>query len=210
MKKLFGFLGIIAAAVVLPITANAEAKFDFDCKMDTLEPGGTTTCSVTVDDYTQEGISEATLTATELQDITISGFTANSGKWSANTLTEGKAFKVTPIGDSTGISGPVGEFTIKLAANPVSEENCGRICLKVEYYKNNDGKTSDKVLTALTGVYNSGDANDPNCEDITISTTGTPSPSTGAFADYAVIIGAGVVAIAVIMLATKKSKFYHV
>ena len=209
MKKLTKLMAIAVGMLMLPFTVNAEAQFTFDCDKSKLEPGGTTQCVIKATDHTDEGISSVTVQVMKdsLKYITVNGFVENSTQWSITTKApESYLYSLKPVVDSAGIqASEVGAYNITLDKDAAGD--CGTICVKVDYIDNQGNER-----TALSGERPEGTTTgdqDYSCEDITIDKAVTP-PNSGAFADYAVLIGVGALAVGAILLASKKSKFYRV
>ncbi len=202
MAKLFA-LG--AMSMMLPLAVSAEAVFTFDCAAESLAKGATTTCTIAGESVPPEAVSKVAIQVMKdtLDGLTIKSFAPNATVWQA---TKNDAinfsYEVTPVSTTSDVTGAfqVGAITVQLTDDA---EECGKICVNVTYW---DG--DDEEFEALSGVDTSPKDAEANCEEVDV--VGTPSPGTGAFANYVVLIGSAGVALTAIALSKKKMKFYRV
>lgn len=212
MKKITKLMAIVVGMLMLPFTVDAAAQFTFDCDDKKLQPGGSTQCVIRMTEATGEGVSQVKIDVIKdtLEYIEVNGFNPNTNwkiKTSVPTLSytlEAEDVEATKDISATA----VGAYDVTLSKD--AKGDCGTICVKVVYTVPGDSTE----YTAIPGTRASdatAGSQDPSCEDITVD--GAPveeAPNTGAFADYAVLIGAGAIAVGAILLASKKSKFYRV
>lgn len=206
LTKLLVVTALVSTATIAKV--NAAPTIALECPEDHkyVKPGESVTCTVTVvpDDAT---VSSKSLDIGVYQDtnayLESTFVTANTATWTSTNKIE-----TTPLNKryvfttATGVTltktkSEVFTMTIKVkedAANAPGTD-CGQICVGTYSV---DG-SSYKSCFAPTIVDCTGDS----CE--------TPvNPDTGAFEDYAMVIGCAVVGLLAIAVVSKKNKFYRI
>lgn len=201
MKKVSNFVLFLALLLILPISANAEARFRVECDKTALARGESTTCTYrgTKDAIDQAGVTQINAIVKTGNGLTIEGFTAGSLWRDSSNIVSGstQGNMVLDSSDTAGVTATnfdLGTITVRLA-NDATE--CGAVCIEVSRY----------VMGGQTYTGNE------ECEDFEIvgETPTTPdTPQTGAFASYAVLAGGAALAIATIAIVRSKSKFYRI
>lgn len=99
----------------------------------------------------------------------------------------------------------IGYFTVELDET-ATKEDCGRLCVSVQYGETSAAFTSNDLSAGTTGT--------AACDEITPLLTESlgvkETPETGNFASYAVLIAGAFIAISAIAIAKKHNKFYRV
>ena len=205
MKKIsLLVIGIIAMFGVM-LTVNAEAGVTLKCDKTEIAIGDTTNCYVTITNTTT--VTSVDITLSTSKYLVISGITANStAGWVANSAnTSGTVYS---FDNATGVTGAsqVFSFNVTLseaAKNLSAEDDCGQLCISaVTFNKGNPESVLEGTGTCFSPTVTQETCVGENCDP--------KNPETGAFMNYLIILGVGVVAIATILIIRRSSKFYRV
>lgn len=201
MKKVSNFVLFLALLLILPISANAEARFRVECDKTALARGESTTCTykATKDAIDTAGVTQINAVVKTGNGLTIEGFTAGSLWTDKSTITSGstQGNMVLESADTNGVSTTnfdLGTITVRLATDATE---CGAVCIEVSRY----------VMGGQTYTGNE------ECADFEIvgdTPTNPDTPQTGAFASYVVLVGGAALALATIAIVRSKNKFYRI
>ncbi len=199
MKKVSSFVLLFALLVILPISAKAEVRFTVECDKTSLARGESTICTyrMSKDAVDSATVTKLSATAETGDGLTIQGFEIGSLWVGSTTIADGTHqgdINLTSK-DVNGISethADIGILTVRL--DPDATE-CGKVCINVKSYTQGGNE--------YTG--------NQECADFTIDGDPTaPTPDTGAFANYAVLIGGAVLGLTTMAVTRSKSKFYRI
>ena len=197
MKKISLFVVGLVAMLGFGTSALAADTVSLACTNKEIAPGESTTCTISINSTDKVTSTKFTLDTSKY--LTVSNVKANS-LW-----TDMKAVAPTYSFESaTGTTGKaeVFSFTLTLskeAAN-LPDGDCGQLCIDSAFF--NDTTVPGQLTKGSTGT----------CFMPTIveETPDVKNPETGAFANYAIILGVAAVAVGSIIVARKSNKFYRV
>ena len=171
------------------------------CEKDELKKGESTTCTITAQGFT-DNITSFTAEISS-NYLTMSNPIANTAAGFANNGSTNTVINFTRTGEAISGSVSVGSFTMTLSENAqdIGNGTCGSFCLK-------------NVRVNNTPVDNANESSEGICIEpdfVVEECVGEEcDPNTGAFASYALLGGGALVALVVIMVVRKNSKFYNV
>ncbi len=203
MKKInLLIVGILAMFGVM-FTVNAQGV-TLQCDKTEIKIGDTTNCYVTITADTQTTSVSFVLDTSKY--LIISGQTANTkAGWTVNQ--QGTTGSTYSFNNEAGITGTsqVFSFNVTLseeAKNLGADDDCGQLCISAVTFNNG---APDSVLKG-TGTCFAPTVIEEKC----VGESCNAVPETGSFMNYLMIIGAGFIAIATILIIRRTNKFYRV
>ena len=202
MKKInLLIIGILAMFGFMAV-ASADPGVTLKCEKTEVKIGETTNCYVTITADTETTNVDIALDTSKY--LIVSNPTANTkAGWSVNS--ERTKTGVYSFDNTSGITGSsqVFSFNVTLsedAKNLSADVDCGQLCISAVTF--NKG-IADTVLKG-TGTCFAPTVIEESCVGESCN------PTTGTFMNYLVIVGAGIIAIATMLIIRRTSKFYRV
>ena len=203
MKKVNLFIIAIIAMLGFTINAKAANGVSLSCNKTNIKIGETANCTVSITaDVT---VNTAAITLSTSEYLEISNVTPNTtAGWSASTTGTNASTGVYAFNNANGKSGQVFSFNVTLSskASALSAgDTCGQLCISAATFNEE---------TKLTGILQgTGTCFAPVIEEETCVGEDC-NPETGAFMNYAIIIGSLLIAGAAVVVARKSTKFFRI
>ena len=199
MKKINLFIVGLVAMLGFTTSAMAADSASLSCTNKEIAPGESTNCTITIN--TTTSVTSAIVELDTSEYLTVSEVTPGTGWTDMKAVAPKYSFE-----SATASTGSKQLFSFKLtlskAAENIDAENCGQLCIQTLTFNSGDDAVKVQPVKGSTGT----------CFLPTVveKTTDPKNPETGAFANYAIILGVAAIAVVSIIGARKATKFYRV
>ena len=186
-------------------SAKAESQVSFSCENNKLKVGQTTNCVVYL--TADVAVTNIKITMDPSEQLDLTAVTANSAagwtKDSSGTNEAGYVFAFNSTA-ATGVTGRTPLFSFNLTLNEKAKklangDICAQLCLSSAIINNS---TQFPIQKGTGTCYGPAVVND--------NPTTPDNPETGAFMNYVIIAGVGVLAVAGVIIARRSSKFFRI
>ena len=205
MKKTCLFVIGVFALFGFMFSVNAESTLTMSCENNKLKVGQTTNCVVYL--TADIAVTNIKITMDPSEHLDLTAVTANSAAgWTKDSTGTNEAAYQFAFNSTaaTGVTGRTPLFSFNLTLNEKAKklsngDICGQLCFSSAILNNS---TQIPIGKGTGTCFGPAVVND--------SPTTPDNPETGAFMNYVIIAGVGVLAVAGVVIARRSSKFFRI